>query len=143
MKGSIQSLHVACFIHQTEDEEKVEGALAWLVGSGAPPEAEALEGHFGNAIRRVELNLTGKEAEAGLRQALSRMPRTVAEEISGEISSRMDEHGALFIRLDKQQLVLGRVALGSADSVRLKVKPRVDIVRGGAREFYLRLLQGG
>ncbi|MDG6989098.1 MAG: hypothetical protein JRN21_07205 [Nitrososphaerota archaeon] len=143
MKGSIQSLHVACFTHETEDEGRVAEALAWLVGPGTIPEVEELEGHFGNAIRRVELKLTGKEAEAGFRQAVSRMPRTVVEEIAGEIPSCMDEHGALFVRLDKQQLVLGRVALGSADPVRLKVKPRGDIIRGGAREFYLRLLRGG
>ena len=105
MKGPVQSLQVSYLLHATEEEGKVRGAVESLLGVRVFPEAESLEGHFGNEIRRVELRLTGDEAEAGLRGVISRMPRGVAEELAEGISSYLDEHGALFLRFDKQELV--------------------------------------
>jgi RNA binding exosome subunit len=63
-------------------------------------------------------------------------------DVLSEIASHVDEHSALFLRFDKQGLVAGSLRLGSADAVRVKVKPRGFIPKGGADAFYAGLLRG-
>lgn len=143
MKGPIQSLQITFIVHATEDRMKVEGAVAALTGEDEAPEAVRLEGHFGNEILSEKLHLVGERAEAAFKAAVSKMPRGVARQVAEDLGLLVDEHAALFLRLDKQQLVLGKVATGSTDPVRLKVKPRGFLPKGGVRQFYLRLLTGG
>ena len=142
MKGPIQSVEVTYLVHATEDPEKLGRAVSALVGSSAEPEAERLEGHFGNVIVRVRLHLTGDDASNAFRSVLKTIPAGLRGEIISQLPSFLDEHGAFFLRLDKQKLVEGTAALGSGDSVRLKVKPRLFLVKGGAPKFYEQLIEG-
>lgn len=141
MKGPIQSVEVTYIVHATEDPRKVEMALGELLGNQNKAVAEPLEGHFGNEILRVRLHLTGDEAGKAFESLVSRLPQGVRSEVLADLSSRLDEHSALFLRFDKQSLVSGSLALGSADSVRVKVKPR-GFMKGGAASFYSGLIGG-
>lgn len=140
VKGVIQSLEVTYFVHATEDREKIEKAVARLLGQEPNPEAEALEGHFGNQIVRARVHLTGEDAGSGFSRLVGSLPPAVLEQIVSELESHLDEHSAFFVRLDKQSLVSGSVSLGDSDPVRVKVKPRAFLIKGGAADFYARLM---
>ncbi len=142
MRGSIQSVEVTYLVHATEDPKKVEEGLSRLLGTQAEPLLERLEGHFGNEILRARLHLTGEDATKAFEGLVSGLPQGVRSEVLGDIRSHLDEHSALFLRFDKQSLVSGSVALGSADSVRVKVKPRSFMVKGGGADFFAGLMEG-
>ena len=142
MKGPIQSVEVTYLVHATEDPDTLRRAVSALLGSSAEPEGEQLEGHFGNTIVKVRLHLTGDEASNAFRSVLKTIPSGLKREILSDLASFLDEHGAFFLRLDKQRLVAGFPALGSGDAVRLKVKPRLFLVKGSAPKFYEQLIEG-
>jgi RNA binding exosome subunit len=62
--------------------------------------------------------------------------------ILGGLDSGLDEHNALYVRLNKQVLVMnGTAVLASSDPIRVKVKPRSHTVRRDPAGFYTRLLE--
>jgi RNA binding exosome subunit len=142
LKSLIQSVEVTYLVHATESPEKVGAAVAELLGAGAGPALERLEGHFGNDILRARVHLTGRGAQEAFEHIVAKMPEKLKKEIIHGMGSLVDERSALFIRLDKQSLVTGTMALGTGDAVRLKVKPRIFLVKGGAAQFYARLMEG-
>ncbi len=143
MKGPIQSLSVSYLAHATEDDGLVVEAVKKYITGEVGFDKEELEGHYGNAISHVEFHLTGTDAE----QAFSRIVRGLSEESKRDllrnISDHVDEHSALFLRLDKQRLVSGTLCIGETDPVRVKVKPRVFLLKGGGAKFYSDLIAGG
>jgi len=141
VKGVLQSLEVTYFVHATEDQEKVRRAVARLLGRDPDPEVESLEGHFGNKILRARVHLTGEDAEPAFGHLVESLPAGVLDQIASELGSHLDEHSAFFVRLDKQSLVSGAVSLGTSDPVRVRVKPRIFLVKGGAASFYARLMR--
>jgi len=141
VQGVIQSLEVAYLVHATEAPEKIRLAVARLLGQESTPETEAMEGHFGNQILRAKVHLTGKEAESAFGHLVGSLPPEVLGQIVSELGAHIDEHSALFVRLDKQSLVSGHISLGTGDPVRVKVKPRGFLVRGRGVEFFTRLLR--
>ncbi len=142
MKGAIQSVSVSCFVHATEDESLVTAALARLVPEGTVAKREPLEGHYGNTIVHLEYHVTGAQAEKALSGMLAKMRRASKEELLREMPVHVDEHSSLYLRLDKQRLVHGEVATGGADPVRVKVKPRMFMLKNGAPMFYSELIRG-
>jgi RNA binding exosome subunit len=142
VKSQIQAVEVAYFVHVTEDPEKLGKAVAALVGLAPTQDGEPLEGHFGNRIIVMKIRAVGDEAESAARRVFASMPREMKREILSGLGSFVDEHSALFLRFDKQLLVQGRLAMGSGDPVRVKVKPRLFRIGQGALEFYRNLLEG-
>ena len=108
-----------------------------------PPEIDEMEGHFGNKILRVRFHMTGDDATRAFGRISARLPAQLKEELTKNIGAHLDDHSALFLRFDKQRLLTGSLAVGAADPVRVKVKARVFLVRGGAPEFYSKLLVEG
>lgn len=143
MKGPVQSVEVTFLLHATEDQAKVSESVGRLLSVGAAPEVEELEGHFGNKIVRVRYHLTGAEASSAVASLAARMPAALKDELRDKVEEMVDEHSALFLRLNKQRLVEGVLEEGTEDPVRIRVKPRVFLLRGGAKEFYLGLLGVG
>jgi RNA binding exosome subunit len=141
LKGAIQSVEVSYLVHMTEDQRRLASAVKSLVASEAEPEAQELEGHFGNKIVAVRLRLTGEDAAGALHSISKNLPWGEMKALLGSLGDYVDEHAALFLRFDKQRLVEGTVAMGTADAVKVKVKPRAHLVHGGAVEFYGRLLR--
>jgi RNA binding exosome subunit len=141
VKGSIQSVEVVYLVHATEDPGKIEDAVSKLLGRRVVPETERLEGHFGNEIVKAKVHLTGEEAGSAFKSVIGAIPDGLRREIASNIGLYMDEHSAIFLRLDKQGLVSGSMALGSGDSVRVKVKPRAFLLKEGGTQFYLQHLR--
>ncbi len=142
MKLPIASVEVTYLIHATEDERKVEAAVGRLLGGAQAFERAALDGHFGNQIVRTRAHLTGDAAASAFRHLVTSLPPGVRGALARELGAYVDEHSALYLRLDKQRLVSGSPELGTTDAVRVKVKPRLHALKGGALEFYARELEG-
>jgi len=96
-----------------------------------------MEGHFGNSITKVTVHLHGEDAADAFARLTGRMPRALRESVAKDIDVIIDEHSSLYLRLDKQCLVLGEVAMGYDEAIRLKVKPRAYLMHGHAKDFFL------
>lgn len=131
MKGPIQSVEVSYLVHSTEDQQRIGKAVEKMLGMNAVANVEELEGHFGNKIVRVSYHLTGEEASFAFYKLASDLPSAAREELFGNLEKMMDEHSALYLRLDKQSLVAGRFEFGGGEVVRLRVKPRLFFLKGG------------
>lgn len=143
VKSKVQAVEVTYFVHATEDPEKLRKAVADLLGLSSGPAVEELAGHFGNAILSVKFHAVGHEAESAVERVFASMTKKLRGEIASDLGAHLDDHSALFLRFDKQLLVQGKLALGSGDPVRVKVKPRLFQMRSGAPEFYRGLMEGG
>lgn len=136
-------MSVTYFVHATEDQAKIQREVDRLLGVPSEQMVERMEGHFGNEILKVEIHVTGKSATVAFETIISKAGPELTKEISDNADRYLDEHSAMFLRFDKQALVSGYMALGSADSIRIKIKPRTYLAKGGAISFYRGLMKGG
>ena len=143
LKGPVQSVEVSYIVHATEDPQTLAKAVTTVLSVDAAPEEEQMEGHFGNAITRVRYHLTGEDAVAALGSIAARLPALTKDRLKRGLGELVDEHSALYLRFDKQRLVVGALEEGTDDPVRIRVKPRVFLLRGGAKDFYSKILFGG
>jgi RNA binding exosome subunit len=142
LKGPIQSLEVSYFVHATEDPDTIASAVSTLLSVDAQPEEEKMEGHFGNPIVRVRHSIIGEDAATALGRIATRLPESTKDKLERGIREFLDEHSALYLRFDKQRLVVGRLEEGTGDPIRVKVKPRGFLLHNGAGEFYSKVLFG-
>ena len=143
VQREVQSVEVSCLIQSTEDEEKVKERIQRYLGIVERPEEEALEGHFGNRILHVRWHLVGDEAWGCFQTLLSLLGNRGKEELLGSLTAHLDEHRALYLRLDKQSLMNGAGVISETDPVRIRVKPRSFLIRGSPESFYERLMERG
>lgn len=119
------SLRVSFHLQATEDESRVPPAIAEMLGM--PWErfsAQKLDGYYGNRIARYHAHLLGEEAKVVAERILTSLGPRDREQVAADLPKRIDDHGHLFLRLDKQLLVLGRWGLSDVDAVRVEFKPR-------------------
>jgi RNA binding exosome subunit len=135
-KGQIQATEVSYFVHPTEEAERIGRKLRDVLGIESEPEQQVLEGAFGYDIVSVHYHLTGEEASRLVRSLARALGAESRKTLGERIEDSIDEHSALYVRLDKQQLMVGRLVLGESDAIRVKIKPRLFQVRGGIAEFY-------
>jgi len=136
----VQSVEVSCLILATEDEERVKERIRRYLGIEQSPEEESLEGHFGNRILHVRWHLTGEEAWTCFQTLISLIGERGREELLVSLAGHLDEHRALYVRLNKQALMSGAGAFSDTDPVRIRVKPRSFMIRGATESFYERLM---
>jgi RNA binding exosome subunit len=129
-------------VHSTEDQAKVEAAVARVLSVAAQSDVERFEGHFGNEILRVRLHFVGDEAGKAFENIVGKLPRNLRNYLVRDITPWVDEHSALFLRFDKQLLVKGSLGLDASDPVRVKVKPRSFQIKGSGSQFFANLIGG-
>ena len=142
MASLIQSLEVSYLVHLTEDEGRIGSAVKETLGIDGTSTREELAGHFGNRIVHVVHRLTGVSASAAFEALARRLPPNVRKDILGRIEEMLDDHSTLYLRLDKQSLMQGEIALEGSEPVRVRVKPRLFLMKGGASGFFRSLLEG-
>jgi RNA binding exosome subunit len=140
MKGPIQAVEVSYLVQATEDLERIDLCVKSTLGIVSVREELQLEGHFGNALSRVCYHLTGEEAARVVEELARGLTAGARHELAQTLQRSVDEHSALYLRLDKQQLMGGRMVPGMSDPIRVKIKPRLYLVKGGAAEFYRRVM---
>ena len=121
------SAKISMIIHATEDPEKVATAIRNL-SLGEMPVGSTVnraKGHHGNEIvTRVFTIRNAKNVEGFLRNiwnGLSQLDRT---EVHSSLTSRIDNAGTLFLRIDKQEALKGRIRLQDTDPIKIAISFR-------------------
>lgn len=143
VQREVQAVEVSCFIQATEDEARVLGSIMRHLDIAPEPELDQLEGHFGNRILQARWHLTGDDAWRAVQALSAMLGREGRGELKTHLPSHMDEHGALYLRLNKQMLISGVGLLSDADPVRVRIKPRGFLMKGSPVLFYERLMELG
>ena len=135
----LKALKASFIVHATEDESKVANAVGKALGLREFKVA-SIRGHYGNPIRYYEGTVKGKEASKAFGSILSALSERELEELV-ENYERCSKGGHLYLRLDKQGLVSGRIGFGGEDAVRIEAIFRS---RGALRRWIedVRRLQG-
>ena len=115
------SLTITVILHATEDPERVINKLIEIVGFEPRVKKERLVGHFGNPIFYVTLKLRGRRGREAFMKFVNSLPERDREAVlSGAFK---DERGKIYLRLDKQQLMLGKFVLSNRDAVKIVFTP--------------------
>ena len=127
------SAKISTIIHATEDPEKVATAIRNL-SLGEMPAGSTVnraKGHHGNEIVTMVFTIrNAKNVESFLRNiwnGLSQLDRT---EVDSSLTSRIDNAGALFLRIDKQEAVKGRIRLQETDPIKIAISFRTMSPKG-------------
>lgn len=84
-----------------------------------------LVGHYGNPIKLLKARISNtKSIEAFIEELASSLSEVEKTELSSDAQRYIDDKGALYLRLDKQEAFFGRIRLGRGDSIRVKIKLR-------------------
>ena len=113
-------IELRAYVHATEDEEKVVGALRTILPSG-DLKREVLAGHFGNPL--VSLAVRAERAPE-MRDIWRRILGALGtDEALHALEDRVDEDGVYHLRIDKQAAFQGRIERpSSADVIDLRAK---------------------
>lgn len=136
------SVTISFLIHSTEDVQSLVGLVSKKLQI---PENEfeirQLEGHYGNSLHYASAHVTGNSADVVSTFIFSSLDEKSKKSLAMNLDSSLDEHDALYLRLDRQ--LLNRwLTLGSEEPIRIKFKPNNR--RGGrkaVREQYADLLR--
>lgn len=131
---------VDVILHATEDESLYRAALGSVLGlDGAAAETTSAEGHYGNRIRILAARARGAGAARLASAVAAAMSAADAAEVAGSIGLHVSGSG-LHMRFDKQRFVLGRLELGGAEAVRVRIYVPSYGGTEAARAAYLSLL---
>lgn len=108
------------YCHATEDEGRVETALAFAFPVGSTVR-EAMEGHFGNPLVRLVRRIEDRES---IRELWSHWSAAgVADLLREDVEARVDEDGVLHFRVDKQAAYQGRFERAKdSDAIDVRLK---------------------
>lgn len=111
-------------MHATENEGRILHVIQdHLSVSPERFSYSASDGHYKNRILYLRALLSSPEANELAVRMISLLGTADREDLARNIYQHSDERGNFYLRLDKQRLCRGKVALSSTDSVRIKFKP--------------------
>lgn len=127
VRQALLSAEISAIAHATEDVEKVEGSVKFLLesvfGTNVQVTRQYLKGHHGNAITTVKVTLSRKELPSNtvklLWHGLSDSDRQF---LSDHMQTCVDEDGNLYLRFNKQEAFLGNVRFHDTDPIRMRVR---------------------
>ncbi len=118
------SARISTIIHATEDPGKVAQAIRSL-SLGEMPMGSTVnraKGHHGNEIVTMIFTIrNAKNVEGFLRNiwnGLSQLDRT---EVFSSLGLRVDPAGTLFLRIDKQEALKGKIRLQDTDPIKIAI----------------------
>ena len=114
--------------HATEDIDKVVKAVQNTLPSDHIEDItfkrSNLEGHYGNPITFFDARIKDKETVRALVKNLSVNLSSVDKEELGRTMNRCVETGSLYIRLDKQAALQGKIKLVTSDPIHIRIRFR-------------------
>jgi RNA binding exosome subunit len=124
LEAQVSSITISYFIHSTEDEERLNSAVCKAFGL-EPREISftCAEGHYGNRLVYAKAHLVGERASEVYESVSQSLTDSAHVQLGTLIERSIDEHDALYLRFDRQNLN-GGLALSDEEPIRLKVKPR-------------------
>ena len=124
----IAYIGIRFFAHATEDVDKVVEAVQHVLPSDHMEDIafnkSNLRGHYGNPITLFEAKIKNKETIRALVDNLSsHLSELDKETLSREIHLHV-EKGSLYVRLDKQAALQGKLKLCTSDPIRIRIRFR-------------------
>ena len=124
----IAYIDIRFFAHATEDLDKVVEAVQRVLPSDYMEDIvfkkSNLRGHYGNPITLFEAKIKNKEIIRVLVENLSsHLTELDKETLRREIHLHV-EKGSLYIRLDKQAALQGKLKLCTSDPIRIRIRFR-------------------
>jgi RNA binding exosome subunit len=118
---------VSSFIHATEDPDKVIAACRNVLPADYADEItferRDLLGHYRNPITLLRARIKQKQVlEAFIENLAGSLSDGEKRLLSSDVSRRIDDKGALYLRLDKQEAFQGQMKLGNMDPIRITLK---------------------
>jgi len=114
--------------HATEDLDKVMEAVQNILPSDHMEDItfkrSSLEGHYGNPITFFETRIKDKETVRALVENLSSNLSSLDKAELGRTINRCVEKGSLYIRLDKQAALKGKIKFVTSDPIRIRIRFR-------------------
>jgi len=114
--------------HATEDLDKVMEAVQDVLPSDHLEDItfnrSNLEGHYGNPITFFETRIKDKETVSALVEKISVNLSSLDKEELGRTINRCVEKGSLYIRLDKQAALQGKIKLVTSDPIHIRIRFR-------------------
>jgi len=125
MKSTLASAEVKFLVQATEDGERVLKKVSEVFRIPIEKfEKSTLDGHFGNPITVFRVHLKGKNADNFASGMINLFEEDYKRTLLDEIPKSIDEHGSLYLRVDKQSIFSYRLVQSTIDAVRIKMKPR-------------------
>lgn len=125
LKPILASAEIRFFAQATEDEERLVKTVSERLRVPQEQfEKESLEGHFRNPITSFKAHVTGADADRFAKGLALLFDEIDKETMLRNIPNYMDEHGALYLRVDKQSLFTDKLRESQIDAVRIRLKPR-------------------
>lgn len=120
-------MEISSFIHATEDPDKVIAACRNVLPADYAGEIaferRHLLGHYRNPITLLRARIKRKQVVAAFIENLAGSLSDVEKRfLSSDVSRRIDDKGALYLRLDKQEAFQGQMKLGNMDPIRITLK---------------------
>jgi RNA binding exosome subunit len=116
----IRWIEVRTYAHATEDEARVEAALAFACPEGTSVR-DAMEGHFRNPLVRLSRRIEDRES---IRLVWERWTAAgLPGRMRDDLEARVDGDGILHFRIDKQSAFEGDLELAKdADAIDVRLK---------------------
>jgi RNA binding exosome subunit len=126
------SVTISLFIHSTEDPERLLQQIKTRFGlDDVEVSKEFITGHFGNEIISVKAHIIGKRALQVADKIVESLSGSSRLSVVEQIDRSIDEHDALYLRIDRQTLDDGLLGLSDEEPIRIKLKPKT---RSGGRQ---------
>jgi RNA binding exosome subunit len=114
--------------HATESLDRVMEAVQNVLPSDHIEEItfkrSSLEGHYGNPITLFDTRIKDKETVRALVENISANLSSLDKEELGRTINRYVEKGSLYIRLDKQAALRGKIKFATSDPIRIRIRFR-------------------
>ena len=112
---------IEMIIHATEDTKKILDSFEEFFGIKEKDFSKSnLTGHFENPITILNAKITKKKAEKFLEILTTNLPEYQLEEVKDDLENRI-QNSKLYLRLGKQDMILGSLSLQEKDAIKLKI----------------------
>ncbi|MFH0897284.1 MAG: RNA-binding domain-containing protein [Candidatus Bathyarchaeota archaeon] len=120
-------IEVSLFIHATEDPEKVLKAVKNIFQLGHDEDIEFersnLMGYHKNTITMLKIIIREKvRVAAFLKNLFKKLEAQDKTNLCLEFKEYIDSEGTLYMRLDKQEALNGKIRFCSVDPIHVKIK---------------------
>ena len=118
-------LGVSFIVQSTEDEEKILSSVIKTLSIDGGRErlsSAKLQGHYKNPLTYIEISLKRGEPSKVFKRVMEGLDPGDRERLLENIQDYMDDKRRLYLRLDKQDICLGRISLSQRDAVRIVLR---------------------
>ena len=112
---------IEAIIHATENESKFFEIFEGMFDIDEKKfSKENLTGHFKNPITLLRTKITKKDAPIIVKKLVEGIPKEQLDEVIVDLENRIDSSG-VYLRLDKQEFVKGKLVLEEKNSIKVKI----------------------